>query len=72
MGFCMEILNWSKVKAKKFVKIVVPIVLWKFQFMKEFLKNLRHSFLNKYIIRSTTVFKINNNDKCFLSSQSAY
>ncbi len=71
--FISDAFNWSKVMVKRFIMLQVILfqigaVVLNFLFIKESWKIL----LNHKILRSTTVFNIDNNQKCFLSSKSVY
>ncbi len=71
--FIKNALNWSKVTFIMLQKILFKInaVLLNFLFIKESWK-IKCITVSTKTFSSTTVFNIDNNQKCFLSSKSAY
>ncbi len=74
--FSRDALDWSKMTVKTFImlqKIISQInaALLNFLFICESWK-IKYITVSTKILCSTTVFNIDNNQKCFLSSKSAY
>ncbi len=72
--FIKDALNWSKLPVKACYKrflFQINAVLLNFIFICESWK-IKYITVSTKILCSTTVFNIDNNQKCFLSSKSAY
>ncbi len=69
--FIKDACNWSKVTVKTFIMLQINAVLLNFLFICESWK-IKCITVSTNISVSTTVFNIDNNQKYFLSSKSAY